>query len=66
MWVLYEYSDGRIKLSQKAQAPGDIDPFIKNQGRFKGISEEEHEKMRELAVRQYEKIVKKSEGEIPV
>lgn len=56
-WVLYEYEDGRLKVNGKRKELRPIREYLKLQGRFKKMTDEEIEILQENTKTQYEKLL---------
>lgn len=61
-WVLYEYENGKVVINNKLKELKPIEDYIKNQGRFKGLSAQQREELQENTKEQYQKYMKKLES----
>ncbi len=60
-WILYEYENGEIKINSKPKELKPIEEYIKQQGRFRHLNEEDIEEFQKLVTENYEKTIKKLE-----
>lgn len=60
MWLLFEFENGKVTLTQKPAKLGEVENYIKLQKRFKGIQPEKLEEMKKYIIERYE-IFTKSE-----
>lgn len=61
-WVLYEYENGKVVINNKFKELKPIEDYIKNQGRFKGLTAQQREELQENTKEQYLKYMKKLES----
>lgn len=60
-WVLYEYEGGRTTVNRKPKELKPVEEYLKLQGRFRGMTEEEKEILQEQIAVQYKRLLA-SEG----
>lgn len=60
-WVLYEYENGKVTINSKPKELRPLKEYIKIQGRFKHLNDEEVEELQKIVTENYEKIIKKLE-----
>lgn len=60
-WVLYEYERGRTTVNRKPKELKPVEEYLKLQGRFRGMTEEEKEFLQEQITVQYKRLLA-SEG----
>lgn len=56
MWVLYEVEEGKLKLSLKPAKRRPVSEYLKIQGRFKGLSDEEIQRIQEEVDKEWESL----------
>lgn len=61
-WILYEYEDGVRKINFKPKELKSIDKYLKMQGRFKHLSEEDIAIVQKEIVDRYEKFLKETDS----
>jgi len=60
-WLLYEYENGKYKINNKLKELKPIEEYIKQQGRFKHLNEEEVAEMQKSVKANYDKLIKQLE-----
>lgn len=55
-WLLIEFENGKIKISQEPKKLGDIDAYINDQKRFRGFTEEQKEHLKKDIITRYQVI----------
>lgn len=57
-WILYEYENGKVKINFKPKELKPIKDYIKLQGRFKHLQDEDIEELQEIINKNFEKTMK--------
>lgn len=60
-WLLYEYENGKYTINNKLKELKPIEEYIKQQGRFKHLNEQEVEEMQKSVKANYDKLIKQLE-----
>lgn len=60
-WLLYEYENGKYTINNKLKELKPLEEYIKQQGRFKHLSEQEVEEMQKSVKANYDKLIKQLE-----
>ncbi|HEY8426009.1 MAG TPA: thiamine pyrophosphate-dependent enzyme [Limnochordales bacterium] len=64
LWPLYEVVEGRLRVTVKVKEPKPVQAYLEAQGRFRGVSPEDAQRMQERAVRHYRRLLaQEQEGE---
>lgn len=60
-WVLYEYENGKVTINYKPKELAPLDSYIKLQGRFRGLSEEQRAELQKDTTEYFNKYIRKLE-----
>lgn len=60
-WMLMEYENGKVSISQQPKKLGDIEGYIKPQKRFRGMTEKQMQTLKESIVSRFELIEKEAQ-----
>lgn len=60
-WVLYEYENGKVTINYKPKELAPLDSYIKLQGRFRGLSEEQRAELQKHTTEYFNKYIRKLE-----
>lgn len=60
-WLLYEFEDGGVKLNYTPKELGEVEKYLKPQGRFKALSDADMELIRSQVIERYGYIKKAAE-----
>lgn len=60
-WLLYEYENGKYTINNKLKELKPLEEYIKQQGRFKHLNEQEVEEMQKSVKANYDKLIKQLE-----
>lgn len=61
-WILYEYENGKVTINSKLKELKPIQDYISAQGRFKHLTEEQIEELRNYTIKYYNRYIERLEN----